>query len=320
MDRNALARLLVRPGAADREPCRKLSKTRFIPEAEWDKLKPHEKEFVHCYAVGAAAQKAILVARSAAVVNGLWTMPTPDRTIELTNPVNKPPRRAQWPEGIRYRAMQIPEIDYGYVHASGTDDQVWVTKPVRTAVDVARLHGVREGVVAMDSLFLGKTAAEGRVIRGELEATVDRLRGKKGIEHARRALELCSPLSESPFESYFRVVLAEHGIHADAQMWLGPDARADLIWGQVVIEIDGDQKYETETMKAVLDQLERESWMGEQEYEVVRIRTKHLLDDVHSCVQRVLNAHERAKRLGPPRVTPSRWRPATGPSWKRRAA
>ena len=131
---------------------------------------------------------------------------------------------------------------------------------------------------------------------------------------------MCSPLSESPFESYFRVVLAEHGIHADAQMWLGPDARADLIWGQVVIEIDGDQKYETETTKAVLDQLERESWMGEQEYEVVRIRTKHLLDDVHSCVQRVLNAHERAKRLGPPRVTPSRWRPATGPSWKRRAA
>lgn len=111
MDRRKLAQLLVRPGQADRQTCIKLSANKFIAQAEWSRLKHHEREFLSSYAVGAASRKAVLVGRSAAVVHGLWTLPAPNGPVLLAIPGQKPPARASWPEGVEYRSLRIPEED-----------------------------------------------------------------------------------------------------------------------------------------------------------------------------------------------------------------
>ena len=68
------------------------------------------------------------------------------------------------------------------ITALGQNDEVKLTTPVRTAVDIARWHGVKEGVVAMDSLFFGKLDAFKGGIHTELEETIHRLSGNRGIE------------------------------------------------------------------------------------------------------------------------------------------
>lgn len=303
MDRARLVGLLVTRGDVDKQACVKLSATRFVAAETWNELKRHEQQFLRCYAAALATRTAVLVGRSAAQVNGLWVLPAQREVAELATGGGNPPPRKQWPDGVEYRHMTVPEID-----VVGTS-RVRATRPTRTAVDIARFHGVRDGVVAMDSLLSGESLANQAEIRGELLSTIGRMTGKKGIANARRALDLCSGLSESPYESLFRLILLEHGIAAQEQMWIGPDARVDLLWDQVVIEIDGAMKYELVPHETVRKQLKRENRLREYGYEVVRVSPSEMLHDEAACVRRVIQAKARADARGPASVLPTRSRP-----------
>lgn len=316
MDTQALIALLVQPGAADRQPCQKLSATRFISAGDWDALRRHEREYLRCYALGVAAQRSILVGRSAAVVHRLWTLPVDNAPVHLVNPGQKPPARAQWPDDIHYWSLTVPPADIVELMPGEMRDVVRATTRVRTAVDVARLHGVRHGVVAMDSLFLNKCREEARFIRSELEAVVHRLSGKKGIAHARKALAWASTRSESPYESLLRVILREHGIEVQEQLWIGRFVRPDFIWGQLVIEIDGGVKYDEDPKRASIDQIRRENWIRTQGYEVARFEPLHLLRNEADCVREILELKARSELLGPPRVPPTPYRPTKGENWR----
>lgn len=316
MNRNALIKLLVRPGESDQRVCKKLSANKFIAVAEWNRLENHEREFLRAYAVGVAAQKSILVGRSAAVVLGLWTLPLDNAPVTLANPGKRPPSKSQWPDGIEYCWMQIPKMDRHGIKAEGTDDTLWTSTRTRTAVDIARMYGVRHGVVAMDSLFYGKAPWEQHQIRLELEQTIERLGGKKGIAHARQALEWSSTQSESPFESLLRVILREHGIVVQEQMWIGRYARPDFMWGQLAIEIDGDRKLDGNPKAVSLEQTERENWIRRQNYETERIRPGRLLNDEAGVIRRILEAKARSEVLGPPKVKATRNRPRYGEDWR----
>lgn len=319
MDRRALIALLVRPGKAHETTCRQLSASKFIAESDWSQLKKHEREFLRTYAAGTAAHKAVLVGRSAAIVSGIWTLPIAEDAVTLANPAHPAPWRTQWPKGVKYRSMRIPLTDY-YSFSALPGDTIRTTTPPRTAVDVARLHGVRHGVVAMDSLFYQAHPREHRSIRAELEDVVTRLSGKRGIARARKALDWCSTKSESPYESLLRVVLREHGVEAAEQMWIGPYARPDLMWDQLVIEVDGDAKFADNGQAAALEQLERENWLRLQGYAVVRVTPRELLRNEAAVIRRICELKEHASLLDAPLTPATHLRPEFGEDWRRSKA
>lgn len=304
--------MLLGQGAVDQHECVKLSGTKFIAADRWQALKRYEQEFLRCYAVGAAARTGVLVSRSAARLNGLWVVPKRDESVELANRRGHPPSKSKWPAGTVYRHIALPDRDIRTVESfdpAGAGSVISLTSPVRTAVDIARIHGVRHGVVAMDSLLEGRPLTNQREVRGMLAATVARLAGKRGIDRARKALALCSGLSESPYESLFRMILFENRIKVQEQMWLGPDFRVDFLWGQLIIEIDGRGKFEDTPHGTVLKQLERENRLKEQGFEFIRHFPREILGDEQGCVHRTIDAKARADARGPALITPSRHRP-----------
>lgn len=286
MDLEYLSGLVITRSAAEHHECVQVSGTRFIPEEEWKKLKRHEKELVRCFAVATSARKAVLVGRSAARAQGMWVLAHDAEIVELAQREGRPPSKSQWPEKVIYRRVCLPDRDVG------EGQGMRYTQPARTAVDIARFHTVRDGVVAMDSVCAKRLATH-----RDIEAVIRRLGGKHGIAKAREALSLSSAKSESPFETLLRVILAENGIPVEEQMWIG-DFRTDLLWGNLIIEIDGRMKFEDTPHETVLKQLERENWLKEQGYEVIRFFPSEILKDEAACVQRVL----RAKLLADARV------------------
>lgn len=317
MDKSSLITLLIRPGDADKQPCRKLSKNKFIAVADWQKLKRHESEFLRAYAMGAASPTSVLVLRSAAVVHNMWTVQASETPVYLTNPNNRPRGKKHWPKDVKYVRLGIPPIDLFEFKPKGTEDTLRLTTPSRTAVDLARLHGVRAGVVAMDSLFhTAGSPKQRKEVRENLETTIDRLSGKRAIANARQALEWSSERSESPYETLVRLFLRERDIIVQEQMWIGQHARVDLLWGQVVIEIDGAVKLDDNPTQAAFHQLERENWIRAQNYEVVRLTT-HLIDtDEEECMRRIHEAHQRSLQLHPPLTEATSRRPTRGVDWR----
>lgn len=318
MDRNALVAHLVRPGLADRVPCRRLSANKFIATSTWELLKPYEQEFLRAYAVGAAAQKALLVGRSAALMHGIWTLPQKNAPVLLSYPKQAAPAKGAWPNGVEFRRLIVPATD-SYTFTSSVGDTIRTTTSARTAVDVARLHGVRHGVVAMDSLFYQAKPYEHERIRAELEDAVTRLTGKRGIAHARNALTWCSTKSESPYESLLRVVLRQRGIAVEEQMWIGRYARPDLLWGQLVIEVDGDAKFAGNGQAAALEQLARENWIRMQHYDVIRVTPRELLRNEERVVREILDLKEHSSLLDAPLTPATHSRPISGEDWRRQA-
>lgn len=313
MDRTALVGLLVAKASVDQQSCLKLSATRWVPYDDWQKLKAHEQQFLRAYAAGAAAHKAALVGLSAARVGGLWVVASNQLPVELAIPSGRQPSRSQWPEGTVYRQVTVPdaamttfdqtfpggeeELDPA-VRALRTKDNVRLTTPERTAIDIARMHRLRDGIVAFDSLFAGKDDAAKRATAKDVEWALGQMAGKKGVGKARAAYEASSQLSESPYESVFRIVLESHGIHVDLQMQIG-EYRVDMLWGNLIIEIDGAIKLEDRPTEVVKRQLARENWLREQGYEVIRLSTGEIIHNELLCLRRVVEAKQRADRRGP---------------------
>lgn len=125
------------------------SATRFVPDTQWAGLKRHEQAFLAAYATGLAAHKAVLVGRSAARVHDMWVLPARDEVVELAQRGGAPPSTSQWPESVTYRRMAVPDANLD------TFRGVRLTTRARTAADVARLHGARQGAVAIDGLLYG---------------------------------------------------------------------------------------------------------------------------------------------------------------------
>lgn len=316
MDRKVLVQLLVRPGEAHTQQCLRLSANKFIAESDWARLKNYEQEFLRCYAVGVGSRKAVLIGRSAAAIHGLWTLPVTDPPVLLVVPGKKPPCRDSWAKGTEYRTLGVAPRDVVSIECATPGDHLRVTTAIRTAVDIARLDGVRAGVIAMDSLFHGQNSTDQKTIRRQLEATIARLAGKKGIGQARKALEWSSPFSESPYESLMRIILRERGIVVQEQMWIGRFVRPDLLWGQLVIEIDGKVKTQEEAEQVARDQLDRENWLRKAIYEVARFQPKQILRNEEACVKEILELKARSEMLSEPKVHPTRRRPSSGQHWR----
>lgn len=209
-----------------------------VPTKEFAALRVWERQEVRAFAVGLGARKAVVVGKSAARLHGIpvlgWNEP-----VTLALPGMSRPPRGQWPEGVDYlKAALFPE------HVT-EHHGVRVTRIIRTAVDLARYHGVIDGIVAFDHVL-----AMPGMTRARAERAIGQLGRMHGLKAARRALELADPRAESPIESWARaqILTAELPEVTSVELQvavLGGRYRVDiLVNGCQVVETDGELKYD----------------------------------------------------------------------------
>ena len=298
--KNALLELLVdvrRVAAHDEEThsrlrngeMRQLTASVYVEKAQWDVLPGYEQEFLRCCAASRQSRKAILVGFSAARMCDVWVHSDTKPGVQVALPSGKPPSAKTQSPGIEYKRMAVPAEDV--VDRAG----IRFTNAVRTAVDIARSAGARSGIIAFESLLAGCSDAEATLVRQECTALMQRMKGTKGIGRARAALAKATNRSESAYETLLRLVLEEHGIICHAQVSIGP-YRVDLLVGDVIIEVDGRVKYTKLPEDVVLKQLEREDWLREQGFKVLRVTTSDINRNEVEVVRRVLDKLEEESR------------------------
>lgn len=168
---------------------------------------------------------------SAARALGLWLL---DARRPLSHVTRVGVSGSRTEHGVKHHLTRRPLV---VVEARG----LRVTDPVRTALDLAREHGLDHGLVAVDHLL-----AAG-VPRRALEAELATMRSWPGIAAARRAVELGDARAESPAETLGRLLAVEAGLGEVRPQFplliAGRTFWSDLLVGRHVIEVDGAGKY-----------------------------------------------------------------------------
>lgn len=179
-------------------------------------------------------------------------------------------------------------------------DGVPVTTPARTWLDMAELLSVDE-IVAMGDhcVRVPRAGFEGRdmplcSIR-DLQRTVDRHRGKRGLRKAKEALELIRVGSDSPQETMLRLAIVRAGlpepelnvpiISEDGARHHEPDLSYRKY--KIGIEYDGEHHGEEGQIARDITRSERYAALGWTE---VRISKRHMLNDAKPAAAKVLVA------------------------------
>ena len=171
------------------------------------------------------------------------------------------PPRARTRHGIRRHQSRVllPHLQ--------RVDGVVVLDAARTAIDIAREHGLAAGVVAIDGV-----RRQG-VGLAELWATLEPMRHWPDVTTARAAVDASDHRAESAGESLTRLMLAELGIGPiQPQFELRDDvrwARCDFRIGRHLVEFDGRRKYERQDERglardprqALWEEKQRQDWL-----------------------------------------------------------
>ncbi|BAX92304.1 hypothetical protein [Mycobacterium shigaense] len=176
-------------------------------------------------------RRGILAGYSAAAVHGAkWIDPAlPAAIID----VNRFPVR-----GVYAWEERIEDDEIGFV------DGMRVTSPARTALDLARRLPQGSAVAAVDAL-----AQATELKMPDVDVLLDRYRGRRGLKAARTALALVDGGSQSPKETWLRLLLAKAGFPpvqtqiAVCNEWGWAEAYLDMGWDDIKVaaEYDGDQ-------------------------------------------------------------------------------
>jgi hypothetical protein len=198
---------------------------------------------------------ATVVGAAAAALHGAKWIPD-DVPIEL-NHVNTRP-----PPGVLTRRDALLDDETQLIDGRA------VTTPERTAFDIGRRGAIRSAVVRLDAL----ARATGFKVDDVL-GIAKRHPHAPGLRRLEAALELVDPGSQSPRESYLRLLLIDAGLPRPQTQIpvLGADgipvAHIDLGWEEylVGVEYEGDQ-HQTDRSRYVhdiqrLETLERMGWI-----------------------------------------------------------
>lgn len=249
----------------------------WFPAAQWRELRYHERQWLRVEAAAMVSNAAVLVGRSAARKLGMWVISRGEEPVEVALPSRSVSQsRAQ---SGRY-AFRFSKLRY--------DEQLVyeghrVTTPVRTFIDIARHHGFIEGLIAAD--YLLRRGIE----RAEIEKEIRKMGRAKGIGVARKCLEHAIPNSDSAYESLARGLLIEAGIGP-----LVAQARIEryfadlLVQGWLIIEIDGEIKYERDDAGEVWKkEFSRQKRIGNKGYVILRFESKLLREQPHVFIAEV---------------------------------
>ncbi|MFN8184974.1 MAG: hypothetical protein U0R23_11175 [Candidatus Nanopelagicales bacterium] len=122
-------------------------------------------------------------------------------------------------------------------------DGALVTTPAWTVIDCARLLSRRDGLIIADAVL-----HEGLCTVGELRTTLEEAGPLHGISRARWVVANADPLSESPGETWTRMVVRDLGYDVVSQFHVQTDdggADIDLLIADTLLglEFDGRLKY-----------------------------------------------------------------------------
>lgn len=237
-----------------------------VPTATWRQWVRHKQQFAKVVAAGWSTHRAVLISKSAARLWGMWVISREGEEVELAVPSGSVPPRRLTAKGYRYRRVQ--SLQESTVSIAG----VRATNPARTCLEIARLHGFPDGLVATDSA-LRQHDVTTYDLRQEL-AKMQRTRGQAAM---RKVIEHAYGGSESPYESYLRALIIERfpQVKIEPQKPLLGKYRADLcLDGWLVVEVDGDAKYDGTYGEApahvVKQQIKRQRALENRGYVVLR--------------------------------------------------
>ncbi|MGE2688294.1 hypothetical protein [Mycolicibacterium pulveris] len=138
-------------------------------------------------------RRGVLAGRSAAAMHGA-------KYVDPWLPAEILHDNRHAPKGLRVFSDVLDEPDVMTV------DGIPVTTPVRTAVDIARRYPFGPAVTAIDTL-----ANATRLTTPELRLLARRYPGLGGIRRAEKTLQFVDPGSESPKETWLRLLVIRNG-------------------------------------------------------------------------------------------------------------
>lgn len=226
----------------------------------------HKQQFAKVVAAGWSTHRAVLISKSAARLWGIWVISREGEEVELAVPSGSVPPRRLTAKGYRYR--RVKSLQDSMVSIAG----VRATNPARTCLEIARLHGFPDGLVATDSAL-----RQHDVTTYDLREELAKMRRTRGQAAMRKVIEHAYGGSESPYESYLRALIIERfpQVKIEPQKPLLGKYRADLcLDGWLVLEVDGDAKYEGTYGEApshvVKQQIKRQRALENRGYVVLR--------------------------------------------------
>jgi Protein of unknown function (DUF559) len=223
-------------------------------------------------------RRGILAGFSASALYGTrWIDPSRPAEIIDTNR-RKAPGVLVWEERIEADEITVA-------------NQIRITMPARTALDLARRYPRGIAIAAVDALV---QATELKL--ADVELLVDRYRGRHGMKAARTALELVDGGAQSPKETWLRLLLIRAGFpRPQTQItirneWGWAEAYLDMGWEdiKVAVEYDGDQ-HRSSRYQYVKD-IRRLEMLGRYGWTVVRVIVEDHPDDI---IRRVHTARAR---------------------------
>jgi hypothetical protein len=172
---------------------------------------------------------------------------------------NTRPRR----RGCRGRTRDLMDEDLCLV------DDVLITTPVRTAMDLGATLRRRDALAALDA-FMRICG----VTHEEMHELLPRFAGRRGVVQLRELIPLATPKAESSGESWTRLAIIDDGLPAPTpQVWVHEGARrkfrVDLAYEKckVAVEYDGEHFHESEDQQAHDEA--RRSWLRKRGWTVI---------------------------------------------------
>lgn len=211
----------------------------------WGQLQKHQRLYRDVYVHPDAEVTAALRARAAwlwsrerAVVAGFAAAALHgSKWVDPALPVDLFHDNRHRLAGLRIHGDRLDPADVCRV------DGVPVTKPARTALDIACWHPIMTAVAAIDALA---RATELKPV--DVETLAETSTGRRGISRARRAIGLFDSGAQSPKETWLRILLVENGLpRPRTQIPVRNEfgviaAYLDMGWDElkVAVEYDGD--------------------------------------------------------------------------------
>ena len=252
----------------------------------------HDAYLLLAMAIGLTNGAAIVTGPAAAAIMGFAFLAPADGRVDVLAVGTKDRRRGRTVNRRAVKTIGTPYIARG----------VRITSPARTALETCVLHGIRDGLVVVESMMWKRTC-DAATLSEEMRA----MGRRRGIEMARRVLALASDRSQSPGESLVRWCIDRAGLPQPLQQvaiygrhgnWL---AVVDFFWPDLglVIEFDGLVKTSGQfgdPVQVARNQLERQENLLHPGLRVVRLKWGDVVSG--KCIAMLIEVHRQHRRRG----------------------
>lgn len=175
-------------------------------------------------------------------------------------------------------ADDVAVISGGKARTTRVDGSV-CTDPAWTVADCARTLGAMSGLVMADAATHARPCGV-----PDLEHVASQLARCRGVGRVRWVAEQCDRASESPGESWMRVLVRSLGYNVRSQVEIRDAgefvARVDLMieGTRVILEFDGSVKYTDGDARTVANEKRRQARLESLGYVVLRVLWEQLRD------------------------------------------